>query len=96
LGVPTLHPRREVAMSVQIEKSLLRERVKGKVRFSFYRDGALHYACEDGWEFPVPVEDTTNQQGASPTFLAEDKGIVFMRWIRKAMEAEATWRSEVG
>ena len=68
---------------------LLKARVKGRVRFVYYRDGALHYTCDDGWEFPVPVLDTENAQGSSPTFLAEDKGIVFMRWIRKTMEAEA-------
>lgn len=72
-----------------------RSRVKGRVRFSFYRDGALHYACDDGWEFPVAVEDTTNAQGASPTFMAEDKAVVFMRWIRRQMEIEAAWRAEI-
>ena len=75
--------------------SLLKTRVKGRVRFVFYRDGALHYACDDGWEFPVPVMDTTNAQGSSPTFPAEDKGIVFMRWIRKAMEVESQVQAEL-
>ncbi len=74
--------------------SLLKTRVKGRVRFVFYRDGALHYACDDGWEFPVPVMDTMNAQGSSPTFTAEDKGIVFMRWIRKQMAVEAAYQAE--
>ena len=74
---------------------LLKARVKGRVRFVYYRDGALHSACDDGWEFPVPVLDTENAQGSSPTFKAEDKGIVFMRWIRKTMEAEAQLLAEL-
>lgn len=28
-----------------------------KVRFVFYRDKALHYETEDGFIFPVPIED---------------------------------------
>lgn len=78
--------------------SLITQRVKGPVHFSFYRDGALWYACEDGWEFPVPVSDTSNSQGASPTFLRDDKGITFMRWIRRHMAEERRWRegSSVG
>lgn len=72
----------------------LKERVRGRVKFVFFRDNALFYACDDGWEFPVPVSDTGNTQGDCPTFLAEDKGIVFMRWIRKAIESEQKLASE--
>lgn len=75
-----------------IDMSLLKTRVKGLVRFVYFRDGALYYACDDGWEFPVPIADTMNAQGASPTFNAEDKGIVFMRWIRQQMETETSWK----
>ena len=75
--------------------NLLKARVKGHVRFVFFRDGALHYACDDGWEFPVPIMDTMNAQGSSPTFPAESKGITFMRWIRKAMEAESQVHAEL-
>jgi hypothetical protein len=78
-----------------INTELLKARVKGSVRFVFFRDGALHYVCDDGWEFPVPVTDTENVQGSSPTFMAEDKGITFMRWVRKQMEAEAQLAAEV-
>ncbi len=49
-----------------------------KVRFSFYRDKALWYKTEDGFEFPVPIEDIGNG-----VFLAEDKALLFMRYIRK-------------
>lgn len=33
------------------------------------------------FEFPVPVEDT-----GDAVFLAEDKSILFMRWIRKHLQ----------
>lgn len=57
----------------------LLEVVKGKkVHFTFYRDGQLWYETEDGFEFPVPINDIGNA-----TFLAEDKAILFMRYIRK-------------
>jgi hypothetical protein len=52
-----------------------------KVRFSFYRDKELWYITEDGFEFPVPLDDIGNA-----TFLHEDKAILFMRYIRKYIE----------
>ncbi len=57
------------------------DHVKGLVRFSFCQGGYLYYKTDSGLEFPIPIEDTV---GA--TFLAEDKAIFFMRWIRKHME----------
>ena len=61
----------------------IKEMVKDrrKVRFSFYRDRELWYATEDGFEFPVPVDEVGNA-----TFLHEDKAILFMRYIRKHIE----------
>jgi hypothetical protein len=59
----------------------LKERVQGKVRFAYYRDGALWYEAEDRFLFPVPVSDI-----GTATFFAEDKAILFMRYIRKFME----------
>lgn len=56
----------------------VKECVKGKVTFQYYRDGELWYECENGFKFPVPVTDT-----GGAVFLREDKGILFMRWIRK-------------
>lgn len=49
-----------------------------KVKFVLYKDGDLIYKTECGFEFPVPVTDIGNA-----TFLAEDKAILFMRYIRK-------------
>ncbi len=55
------------------------EMVKDKVvRFIFYRDKELWYITECGFEFPVPEEEVGNA-----TFLAKDKAILFMRYIRK-------------
>ena len=51
-----------------------------QVRFSFYRDGQLWYETECGFRFPVPLEDA-----GTATFLAEDRAILFMRYIRKQM-----------
>lgn len=48
-----------------------------KVRFSYYRAGNLYYRCENGLEFPVPISDI-----GEATFLAEDKAILFMRYIK--------------
>lgn len=61
----------------------LKEMVRNnqKVTFRFYRDGQLWYATECGFEFPVPISDA-----GTATFLAEDRAILFMRYIRKYME----------
>lgn len=49
-----------------------------KVRFTFYRDGDLWYETE-GKEltFPVPISDI-----GGAIFLAEDKAILFMRYMK--------------
>jgi predicted GTPase len=49
-----------------------------KVFFTHYKDASLWYRTEGGFQFPVPIEDI----GAA-TFLAEDKAVYFMRYIRK-------------
>jgi hypothetical protein len=60
-------------------KNMVKDRKK--VHFSFYRDRELWYVTEDGFEFPVPIEEVGNS-----TFLAEDRAILFMRYIRKHIE----------
>lgn len=62
------------------------------VRFVHYRDAALWYSTEevvlpDGTTqepllFPVPITDIGNA-----TFLASDRAILFMRYIRKFLES---------
>lgn len=53
--------------------------VKEDVTFQFYRDGSLFYKTSSGFMFAVPIDDA-----GSGTFKAADRGIFFMRWIRKA------------
>jgi len=53
-----------------------------KVKFSFYRDGILYYKTEKGLLFEVPASDA-----GTACFNAEDRAILFMRWIRKQLEA---------
>jgi hypothetical protein len=69
----------EVGLTPMKTKEIIEYVGKGKkVKFSYYRDNKLWYETECGLIFPVPVSDTGNG-----TFLAEDKAIMFMRWIRK-------------
>lgn len=61
----------------------LKEIVKNDtVKFKFYRKGELHYQTSSGFDFVVPVEDCGDGE-----FLAEDKAMIFMRYIRKQIEA---------
>jgi hypothetical protein len=62
---------------------MLKEMVKNnkKVHFKFYRDSQLWYSTECGFDFPVPISDIGNA-----TFLAEDRAMLFMRYIRKHLE----------
>jgi hypothetical protein len=49
-----------------------------KVRFVHYKLGELWYRTETDFDFPVPISDCEDGM-----FLAEDKAILFMRYIRK-------------
>lgn len=62
--------------------------VKESVRFDFYRDGLLYYVTESGFRFTVPVTDT-----GTGTFLAADKGLFFMRWMRPQWQAAQAERA---
>jgi hypothetical protein len=67
----------------------LKDMVSGdkQVTFVRYRDGELWYVTDDGFEFPVPVADIGNA-----TFLARDKALLFMRYMRKHVEMVARAR----
>lgn len=52
-----------------------------KVRFTHYKSGELWYVTETGFAFPVPIADTVDA-----SFLAEDKAMLFMRYIKKHMQ----------
>lgn len=59
----------------------LKDNVKGYSAFQYCRDGSLWYMTQENLLFPVPLSDT---DGA--TFLAKEKSIFFMRWIRKYLD----------
>lgn len=60
----------------------IKNMIKDKtVTFIEYRKGNLWYSTECGFLFPVPIEDT-----GDGTFKANDKAIMFMRYIRKHKE----------
>jgi hypothetical protein len=64
-----------------IDKFTIKDCVKGSVEFQFYRKGNLHYLCENGFEFRIPIDDT-----GDGVFLPTDRAMLFMRWIRKELE----------
>ncbi|CAN5283758.1 hypothetical protein BH11PSE11_BH11PSE11_07700 [soil metagenome] len=61
----------------------IKEMVKdGKnVTLLYYKDAELWYRTECGFEFPVPISDTSNAK-----FLPKDRAMFFMRYIRKHIE----------
>lgn len=64
-------------------KSLIKNNV---VNFDFYRSNVMYYTVYDPsdgkyYRFPVRLNDA-----GEATLLAEDKAILYMRWIRKAQE----------
>ena len=52
-----------------------------KVNFQFYKQGELWYKTDDGFEFPVPIKDV-----GDGIFMAQDKAILYMRYIRIHLE----------
>lgn len=60
----------------------IKDHIRGRVKFEYYRDSALWYRTETDFLFPVPIADIGNA-----TFAAEDKGLLFMRYIKKHMAA---------
>ena len=63
----------------------LKDHVRGQVTFLRYFDGDLWYRTDSGFSFPVPVSDA-----GTATFLATDRAMFFMRYIRKHMETIAS------
>lgn len=56
----------------------IKEAIRGQVTFQYARRGELWYRTSNGILFPVPFEDMGDAQ-----FNVTDKGMFFMRWIRK-------------
>jgi len=68
----------------------IKDMVKNKkVTFLFYREGELWYTTECDFHFPVPINDT-----GTAAMNAEDKAILFMRWIRKHIDRVNGWERE--
>lgn len=54
------------------------------VHFEYYRDGEMWYKTDNGFIFPVPIND--QREIGTATFNRDDKAIFFMRYIRKYKE----------
>lgn len=68
----------------------LLEIVKNKAtHFDYYRSGELWYKTEGGFEYPVPINDIGNG-----VFLAKDKAILHMRYIRKYLATIESAKAE--
>lgn len=68
----------------------IKELVKNQnAHFVFFRDQALYYETDNGFQFPVPVGDA-----GSATFNHEEKAILLMRYIRKHVEKTAAARRD--
>lgn len=60
----------------------IKEIVKNQnAHFVYYRDRALIYETDNGFQFPIPIEDA-----GSATFNQEEKAILLMRYIRKHLD----------
>jgi len=61
----------------------LKEMVAGDklVSFHHYRKGNLYYTTDDGFVFPVPLEDA-----GDASFNASERAMLMMRYIRKALD----------
>lgn len=61
------------------------DEIKGKVYFVCLKNKEqvkeLWYKTDSGFQFPIPLSDT---EGAE--FPAEDKALIYMRWIRKRID----------
>jgi len=72
----------------------IKEIVKdNEVRFSRYRQGVAYYSVRvpsEGvdYTFPAPLSDV-----GEATLLATDKALIFMRYIRKAIEEKTFIRA---
>ena len=85
-GLPDGSPINSEIMNQTVKS--LKEIVKGnQANFSHYRAGHLYYNVTvegEQFSFPVPIEDV-----GDATFLKQEKAIIMMRYIRKALEAGA-------
>lgn len=83
LSGPTI-PKRDIMVNVK-------EHVNNgkRVKFKFFRNGTLYYRTERGLLFEIPSSET-----GDAVFKDEDKALLFMRWIRRQLEANEKGRAE--
>jgi hypothetical protein len=67
----------------------VKDHIGGFVHFNCYSKGELWYVTDSGLEFPVPIDDT-----GDGIFLAKDKAMLFMRYIRKHLANIAAGQEE--
>ncbi len=71
---------------VDPKTAVIKEHVKqGQiVHFEYFRDEEFWYRTDKGLLFPLPLKDAL---AGRATFLAHDKAIYYMRWIRRYLAA---------
>ena len=76
--------RNKNAERYSMSNEILKDAVRDGKRVSFvkYFDGDLWYRTENDITFPVPIKEI-----GSATFLADDKALLFMRYIRKHLDS---------
>jgi hypothetical protein len=60
-----------------------------KATFAYYKQNELWYITEDGFEFPVPVDDT-----GDGVFHAVERAMLLMRYIRKHLQCIESGKQE--
>lgn len=71
-------------------KHTVTEIVKGnKAKLAYCQAGKLFYTVEvDDTKYTFPIDVTDRNEVGDGVFELEDKAIIFMRYIRKAIKAE--------
>jgi hypothetical protein len=65
-------------LMIDVKRAVMENR---RVKFVKYFDGDLWYETEFGEQFPVPISEA-----GTASFLAEDKALLFMRYMKKENE----------
>jgi hypothetical protein len=76
----------EIPRYVDPKTVVIKEHVKQgqMVQFQYFRDGEFWYKTDAGLLFPISLKEA---QAGRATFLACDKAIYYMRWIKQYVEA---------
>ncbi len=70
--------------------SSIKEHIQGQAIFQHYQDGKLWYKTSTtGLLFPVPIVDLDNAKA-----LSVEKGMFFMKWIKKWLKEVENARKE--